>query len=181
MKESDIYITQSDGTKRIIEFAELDQLKKDILWIYDENLGDLPNAFVPHTSFQMQYWEYLTLDGNKWFYEKDREFYKTGALIVLLCFCVEYNDMLSGNQSVFNRAELPTILNYVQNYTHKNEAEQRLTTKVILGLEIAKSLTDEQLKDTDFEHELTKEFFENLKEIGDDFITKYYEDKLNSK
>ncbi len=181
MKESNTYIIQSAGDKRIIEFEELDQLKKDILWIYDENLGNLPSAFVPHTSFKMKYWEYLTLNGSQWFTEEDKEFYQTRALIILLCFCVEYIDIIAGNQEVFNRSELPTILNYVQNYTPRNEAEQRLVNKVILGLEIAKSLTDEQLKDTDFEHDLLKEFYDNLKEIGDDFIKKYYEDKLNRK
>ena len=178
MKEGYKYIITSDGTEREIEYEELNQLKKDILWIYDENIWEINCAFAPSYSFKLKYWEYLTLNGDKWFYEEEKQFYKIGALIILLCFCVEYNDVASGDQKVFNKAEIPIITNYVENFVPNDEPEIRLKDKILLGLKIANSMTEEQLLNTDFVHELTDEFYINLKEIGDDFIASYYEQKL---
>lgn len=178
MNEGNIYIIQSDGTERNIEFEELNQLKKDILWIYDENIYQINCAFAPSDSFSLKYWEYLTINGDKWFSEDEKQFYKIGTLIILLCFCVEYNDIASGDQKVFKRKELPIITKYVENYIPNDAPEIRLKNKIQLGLQIANSLTDEQLLNTDFVHDLTDEFYHNLKEIGDDFIIPYYEQKL---
>lgn len=149
-----MYVVQSDGLERKIEFEELNQLKKDILWIYDENIGDINSVFVPSASFKMKYWEYLTLNGDRWFSEEEKRFYKIGVLIILLCFCIEYNDVESGDQRAFKRKELPIITTYVQKFMSKNESEINLKNKVLLGLEIASSITTEQLLDTTFEHEL---------------------------
>lgn len=173
-----MYLIQSDGTEREIDFVELNQLKKDILWIYDENIWEINCAFAPSYSFKMKYWEYLTLNGDKWFYEKEKQFYKIGALIILLCFCVEYNDMAGGDQKVFDRKDLPIITKYVENFAPKNESEIRLKNKVLLGLKMANSLTDRQLLNTEFVHDLADEFYNNLKEIGDDFIASYFEQKI---
>ncbi len=129
MKETNIYITQSDKTKREIDFEELNQLKKDILWIYDENIWEMNNAFAPSYSFKLKYWEYLTLNGDKWFYDQDKQFYKLGSLIILLCFCVEYNDIASGDQKVFKREEIPTIIEYVLNFKPSDESEEKLKKK----------------------------------------------------
>ena len=178
MKEGYIYIVQSDGTERKIGFEELNQLRKDILWIYDENIWQVNSAFAPSYSFKMKYWEYLTLNGDKWFYEEEKQFYKIGSLIILLCFCVEYNEIASGDKNVFKREDFPLVTKYVENYKPKNEAETRLKNKISLGLKIATSITEEQLLNTDFEHELIEEFYKDLKKIGDDFIVSYYEQKL---
>ena len=178
MKNTNIYIIQRDGTKREIDFKELNQLKKDILWIYDENIWEINCASAPSYLFKMKYWEYLTLNGDKWFYEEDKQFYKIGSLIILLCFCVEYNNISSGDQKVFKKEELSIVEEYVQNFKPTDEPEKKLKDKVLLGLQIAKSFTDEQLLNTDFEHELNGEFYVDLKEIGTDFIASYYEIKL---
>ena len=177
MKEGHKYIIQNDGTKREIEFEELNQLKKDILWIYDENIWEINSAFAPSYSFKMKYWEYLTLNGDKWFYEDVQLFYKIGSLIILLCFCVEYNNIASGDQKVFKKYEIPTIIKYVENFEPKNKFETKLKNKVLLGLKIANSITDEQLLNTDFVHDLTDKFYQDLKKIGDDFIASYYKKK----
>lgn len=178
MKKGYTYIIAGDGTEREIEYEELNQLKKDILWIYDENIWEINCAFAPSYSFKLKYWEYLTLNGDKWFHEEEKQFYKTGVMIILLCFCVEYNDIAGGDQKVFNQTEIPLITEYVKNYVPNDEPELRLKDKVLLGLQIANSLTGKQLINTDFVHELTNEFYINLKEIGNNIITSYYEQKL---
>lgn len=178
MKESYMYIIQSDGKERELKFEELNMLKKDILWIYDENIWQVNAAFAPNYSFKMKYWEYLSLNGDKWFCEEEREFYQIGSMIILLCFCVEYNDIASGDQKVFKREEIPIVIEYVQNFDPKDEPETKLKNKVLLGLKIANSMTDEQLLNSDFVHDWLDEFYQGLKAIGDDFISYYYEMKL---
>ncbi len=180
MKEGYKYIIKSDGTKREIEYQELNQLKKDILWIYDENICEINCAFAPSYSFKLKYWEYLSLNGDKWFNIEEKQFYKVGALITLLCFCIQYIDIASGDQKVFNKSEIPTIKKYVENYIPNDVREKRLKDKILLGLKIANSMTETQLQNTDFVHELTDEFYINLKKIGDDFIVSYYEQKLKT-
>ena len=181
MKDGNIFISNPDNTKREIDWVELNQLKKDILWIFDENIGQINAGFAPSYSFSLKYWEYLTLDGDKWFYEEDRVFYKTGVLVILLCLCVEYNCIASGDQQVFNRSELPMIIKYVEDYKPQDESESRIREKILIGLRIANSMTEEQLLDTDFEHKDLPEFYENINAIGDDFILSYYQLKLNEK
>lgn len=181
MKEEKIFILKPDNSKQEIDWVELNQLKKDILWIYDENIGQINAGCAPSYSFKLKYWEYLTLDGDKWFYKEDKVFYKTGVLVILLCLCVEYNCIASGDQQVFNRSDLPTILKYVEDYEAKDESENRIKEKILIGLNIANSMTEEQLLDTDFEHKDLPLFYHNINSIGDDFILSYYQSKLIEK
>lgn len=180
MKENSIYITEFEGRKRVIDYQELNQLKKDILWIYDQNIGDMNNAFAPSYSFQLDYWKYLTLDGDKWFYDEEKSFYKIGALIILLCFCVEYNDIAGGDQGVFDKKDFQEIIKYVSDYQPKNNSEQILKDKIELGLEIANSMTEGELLNTDFKHEKQGQFLRNLNQIADEFILKYYNEKIKN-
>jgi hypothetical protein len=180
MKEGYKFIRRPDGTEREIDWEELNQLKKDILWIYDENFGDIINAFVPDYSFKSNYWEYLTLDGDKWFYEDEKAFYHSGSLIILLCCCSEYVDIAGGSQNVFKKDSLPVIKEYVEDYQPKNEIEKLIKEKVLLGLNISLSMTPENLIDNEFVHERTSEYYEGLNELGNTVIKNYYEEKLKN-
>lgn len=174
-----MYIIQSDGSKRTLEYEELNQLKKDILWIYDENIWEINCAFAPSYSFSMKYWEYLSLTDDKPTNEAEWDFYKIGSLIILLCFCVEYMDTLGGDQNVFNKEDFSIIKTYVHNFKPKDKPEENLQKKLLLGLEICASLTTSQLHNDEFIHERSNEFYNGLQEMGIDFIASYYEMKLN--
>lgn len=174
LEEANIHITLPNSKTRDIDWFELNQLKKDILWIYDENYGDIQNAFAPSYSFPNKYWEYLTLDGPKSFYESDRLFYESGVLIILLCFCIEYNSTESGDQNVFNRIEFDTITKYVSDYAPRNQGLLKLKNKVLLGLEIAKAIPDSELLNTEYEIPRIDEFYDGLNIIGNKIIQDYY-------
>jgi|GEM_PF-3391420 len=176
MRNTSIYIIQTNGIKREIDFAELNQLRKDILWLYDENFIQINCAFVPTYSFKLNYWEYLTLHSLK--SNEQLEFYRIGSLITILCQCVEYVDIAGGNQEVFKKEEICIIKNYVENFEPKDDPEINLKAKVLLGLKISESITDQQLLNSEFEHELNGEFFKNINSIGIDFIGAYYDQKL---
>jgi len=180
MKKEKIFISKPDNTKHEIDWIELNQLKKDILWIYDENIGQVNAAFAPSYSFKLKYWEYLTIDGDKWFYKEDKDFYKTGVLVILLCLCVEYNDLASGEQHVFKRHELPIIIKYLKGFKTKGKYEKIIKEKILIGLNIAISLTEEQLVNSDFEHKDLPKFLENINAIGDYFIISYYKSKIKN-
>ncbi|RDC62538.1 hypothetical protein [Adhaeribacter pallidiroseus] len=178
MKEGYKFIIQPDGSEREIDWPELNHLKKDILWIFDENYGDLGNAFVPSYSFSQRYWEYLTLDGDKWFYEEDKAFYHRGLLIILLCCCSEYIDIPTGSQEVFPRQDLPIIAKYVEEYNSKSKEEILLKDKILLGLNIAQSIPEDDLKNKEYVHPKVGEYHKDINEIGNPIIENYFKSIL---
>jgi len=176
MTEGYIYITRSDGIKRQIEYAELNQLKKDILWIFDENINQIYCSFVPDYSFQSNYWEYLTLDGDKWFHEKDRNFYKQGVLIIILCMTIEYIDTASGNQKHFGQTELGTVIKYIQNFLPTSTEQERLKEIVLLGLSIANSMSETDLINSDgYQHKDLASFYSQTGWVDNTFIKSYFQ------
>lgn len=176
MTEFYIYIKTLDGQERKIEWEELNQLKKDILWIFDENTNQLNSSFVPDYSFQSKYWEYLTLDGDKWFYEKDRNFYKQGVLIIILCMTIEYIDTVGGNQKVFGQTQLNTIIQYVHNFQQINTNQERLKKIVTLGLDIANSMTESDLINSNsYQHKELDTFYNQTSWVDDNFIKSYFQ------
>ena len=50
MAQTNIYFSPND-TKREVDWPELNDLKKDILWIFVENTFQLNAAFVPKENF----------------------------------------------------------------------------------------------------------------------------------
>ncbi len=174
-----IYITSRTGDRREIEWGELNQLKKDILWAYDENVGDLHNPFIPAYSFPTKYWEYLKLDGDKFFRDEERRFYKQGVLIITLCMAVEYIDTTSGNQQIFGGTKITEIIDYVNNFEPTDIDEKRLKEVIILGLNIADSMTPTDLKNTDgFDHKDLDDFHKHLDWVDRTFVKSYFQNKV---
>lgn len=179
MQDTSIFIERLDGSKRPIEWTELNQLKKDILWIFDENGGELHNAFVPNYSFSLPYWEYASINGDKYFYDDQKKFYREGTLIILLCMLAEYVDIPGGSQIVFGGNELKTILSYVRQFEPTNENQNSLKELLVLGLSIAMTITKEDIaKNEDFEHPELGKFLSALTWVNKTFIQPYYKSKL---
>jgi hypothetical protein len=182
MQNADIFIEKVDGTKRQIEWAELNQLKKDILWMFDENGSELHNAFVPDYSFTLPYWEYVTLNGGKFFSEEEKQFYKEGSLIIILCMVAEYVDIIGGSQLVFGNNKIDYILDYIKLFEPVNQKQSTLKDLLILGLSIAASITKEDLsRNEDFEHSHMDHFYSKLPWVSITFIQAYYKAKLDMK
>jgi hypothetical protein len=178
MQDTNIYIEKIGSSTRQIDFVELNQLKKDILWIFDENGGDLHNAYVPDNSFTLPYWEYASING-KYLYDDDKNFYKEGALIIILCMLAEYVDIQGGSQLVFGDHNLNDILNYINLFKPENENQNSLKELVILGISISVTITKEDIaKNEDFEHSDLDKFLSSLKWVDNTFIQAYYKSKL---
>src|SRR5688572_31557180 len=141
MKDTNIFIQRNDGSKRQIDWVELNLLKKDILWMFDENGKELQHAFVPEYSFTLPYWEYATINGDKYFYDEQKHFYRQGSLIVILCMIAEYIDIQGGNQMVFGDNKVERIVEYISRFEPLEESQNKLKQIVIMGLSIATSIT----------------------------------------
>lgn len=179
MQDTNIFIEKLDETKRQIDWTELNQLKKDILWMFDENGGELHNSFVPAYSFTLPYWEYASIDGDEYFYADQKNFYREGALIILLCMLAEYLDIQGGSQLVFGDNSLTTIDSYVRQFEPSNENQKSLKELVILGFSIAVTITKEDIaKNEDFEHPELNRFLASLAWADRTFIQIYYKSKL---
>jgi len=179
MKEGYKFIRTLEGIEKPIEWSDLNQLKKDILWVFDMNVGELNASFIPDGEFQEKYWEYLTLDGDKWFYDEDRDFYKEGVIIILLCMTVEYIDTTGGNQGVFGSTKVSEVIKYVDCYSPSTEKQTRLKEILQQGLKIAESMTPADLVNTDgYDHPEMGNFYPKLSWVSDAFIKEYYRQKI---
>ena len=177
MKGTIIFVERINGSKREIEYEELNQLKKDILWMFDENGSELHNSYVPHYSFTLPYWEYATLNGD--FYDKEKQFYREGALIVILGMVAEYVDIEGGSQLVFGDNKIEDIINYISKLEPLDEEQNSLKELVLLGLSIASSITKEDIEKNElFKHPQLKQFYSRLSGISKTFIEPYYKSKL---
>lgn len=178
MQDTSIFVEKIDGTKRQIDWTELNQLKKDILWIFDENGGDLINAFVPDYSFTLPYWEFVTINGDKFSFEKQKKFYREGTLIIILCMTIEYIDIQGGNQLFFSNHKIEDVFTYIRQFQPANESQNSLKEFLILGLSIAASITKEDIaRNEDFEHPDLHHFLTTLYWVDKTFIHSYYKSK----
>lgn len=178
MQDTNIFVEKIDGTKRQINWIELNQLKKDVLWIFDQNGGELHNSFVPDYSFTLPYWEYVSINGDKYFYDADKDFYREGAHIIILCMLAEYVDIPGGSQLVFGDTDLKDILSHVRRFEPANENQNSLKELTILGLSIAVTITKEDLaKNEDYKHPEIDKFFSTLRWVDKTFIQAYYKSK----
>ncbi len=176
MINNNIYIQTLEGIDRQINWTELNQLKKDILWVFSENTKQLNSSYVPKYSFTGKYWEYLSLDGDQWFYEEDRNFYKQGVLIIILCMTIAYIDTIGGNQKIFGETKLNTIIEHVHKFSGLNSDQQRLKEIVELGLDIANSMTETDLINTDeYQHNNLDKFYNETSWVDITFIKPYFQ------
>ncbi|KOY86401.1 hypothetical protein AD998_09815 [bacterium 336/3] len=178
---SHIFITNLEGEQRFIEWEELNQLKKDILWFFAENTKQLNASFIPKESFKNKYWEYFTLNYNDFFNKEEHQFYVEGVLIITLGMCIEYIDTLSGDQQIFGETSISEIIEYINKFNPSNENQKKLKKLVELGLEIANSLTPEDLISTElnkFEYLHLNNFYSQLNWVDDTFIKTYFRSLL---
>ncbi len=173
------WVTSIKGLRREVDYPELTALKKDILLFYEWNIGEgnLSNTFFTKDTYMLNYWKYLSLDGDKWFYEKDRAFYKEGCLALIVGMVHEFLDYASGNQKIFGNTSIDLILKYLELCTVNNQEQKKLFNLTRLSLIIAKEATFDY-SDNDFTHPNILELIEGGKWIHDTLIKKFFENLI---
>lgn len=174
MKQFPMYKITCDGKQKEVDWTELNQLKKDILWVFDENTTDLFNAYIPKDSFQRTYWEYLSLNGDKFFYEDEKDFYIQGVLIIILCMTIQYIDTTSGNQDIFGESEIDFIIKCIKDFKPRNPNQNRLKDIVVTRLKTANKLTKDDLINKEYDRGNLDDFIKDLKWIDSEFIQSYF-------
>jgi len=180
MQDTNMFVEKVGGTKRPIGWTEFNQLKKDILWVFDENGAELHNAFVPADSFILPYWEYVTLNGDQFFRDEEKHFYREGTLVIILCMIAEYVDIQGGSQLVFGDNKITVILTCINQFEPTDEKQASLKEIVLLGLSIAAVITEEDIAiNEDFKHSDLDRFYMQLRWVSKAIIQPYYKAKLN--
>lgn len=166
-------ITDINGNKQDVSLAELNQLKKDILWTYDEHYHSMDNVMIPNDSFVLGYQKYLFLDKDEYF--DDRDFYINGSLVILLAICIEYIDTMSGDPETLKRIGIGNVQEAMIKFTPSSELQAQLKVKILVGLEIASSMTEKDIlnKAEEYYHEQMPSFYNNIMSITDAVIEEY--------
>lgn len=171
-----MFLTTLEGVVKALEWSDLNRLKKDVLWVYDMNVGQINAAFLPDNEFKDKYWEYLYIEGDL---DGEENFYKEGVLVILLCMAVEYIDTTGGNQNVFGETKASEITKYVEGYSPANDKHKQLKDILLQGLRIAGSMTPADLVNTDgYEHPEIESFYSKLPWVSQAIIEEYYRQKL---
>lgn len=180
MQPTDIFLRQLNNTNRQIGWEELNQLKKDILWVFDENGKELHNAYIPDYSFLLPYWEYPTISGGEFFSTEEKKFYVDGALIIVICMISEYIDIPAGGQLVFGNTKIADISAYIKKFDPVSENQIKLRDIALLGLSVVKDITHEDIaKNEEFEHPDVHKFYSHLPWVSETFVDPYYKMKTN--
>ena len=125
----------------------------------------------PKKILQKKYWEYLSLEGST----GEDDFYKNGVLIIILCMVVEYIDTTSGDSDVLGRFKIDEIIASVQACLTNTAEQNRLKDITLMGLEIATSMTDYDLLNSNgYEHPEIEGFFSGLAWVDETFIKLYF-------
>jgi hypothetical protein len=173
------FILQPNGTKRYLDWDEINQLKKDILWNFDENGTELFNSFLPEGTFDLSYWEYLSVEGGEDLGYEETTFYRVGSLILVLTKIAEYIDIPGGNQNSFGGTPFHELEWYVRSFQPADPKQSQLMEAALLGLSIAKTITQEDISDNDdYQHRNIGRFVDQLHWVEQTFVLAYYRSKL---
>jgi len=163
------YIQPLESDPILLEWKDINEIEKDILWIYANNVKQLNLAFVPYESFTKKYWQYLTIVTSE-----KQDFLRTGCLIIILAMLREYTDIPGGCRLVFHQTPLTEITRYVENFELNNSEAASLKRIALKGLKIASDITTEDLyKNDDLQHPLFDEFTDDLNWVDEIFIQGY--------
>jgi hypothetical protein len=177
--QSGYYIETIDGVQKEIAWVEINQLKKDILWYFNENCGDPYNTYVPGDSFLLPYWEYLTLSSTlEAQRSKALQFLKEGALILLNGMICEYIPVFTGDKSIFGQTDFSTIEVYVSQFASTTKQQEDLKAITLLGLKVA--------CETDFSnneenpHPQYQDYLAKMVWVDDYFIKGYFRSMMRN-
>jgi hypothetical protein len=136
-------ITRLNGEKIEVDYEDIEPLRKEILYYFDQNMGDIVNAYVPTSDYKHKYWEFLNFEGTSYSYDDEESFFIEGCILILNGMICEYLDIEGGNQNVFLDIKLEKIIEYVRIFNPKSDDQQKMKVITLLGLDLAISITQE--------------------------------------
>ena len=174
-------ITKLNNEKIELGFSEVEPLRKEILYYFDQNMGDIINAYVPDSDFKHKYWEFLNFEGEKHSYKGEECFFIDGCLLIINAMICEYLDTIGGNQKVFGEIKIQEIIEYVHNFEPVENYQAKIKNITLNGLEITESITEEIIDNTsEFQHPDLSSYYENVKWIDRKVIKDYLTNRIKT-
>ncbi|WP_291727603.1 hypothetical protein [Bernardetia sp.] len=175
-----IFATKLSGEQVELDYKHIEPLRKEILYYFDQNIGDIKNAYVPESDYTYNYWEYLNIEGTD-LYKQDENFFIDGCLLITNAMVCEYINIPSGNQQVFKTTTLQEITDYVSAFKPKEDYQHEAKIITLTGLKIAKSISDkldilEDISETQNPRLLS--FYEGAKWLDEKVIGGYLSERV---
>lgn len=179
MGETGVFIQNMDGSSIELTWIELNQLRKDILWVFDQNVGDLWNPFVPLDSMTLPYWVYTTLNSDSYSNPAELQFLREGAMIIILCVITEHIDVECADREVFKYYKPETIGHYIHRIEADSEQQEELIALIRSGLRMAADLDNNAYWDEyGYHHPERDAYFAKLGWVNDTFIVPYFRSRV---
>lgn len=182
-EHSSLWIELVDGSKRDIDFLEIEKAIKDFCFIRHE-LSNYSYLYASQLSFDghliLPYWEYLFVNGN--INENDKDDLEEGALLTIYLYYKEIYE--AEGWSFIYKYKLfdifqKTLDKYIPNKDKKRELVEKI--KFVQTHYSNEKLSDRYLQKFDKIDEILKQTLtQNDKWVYYEFVEKYYIDISNS-
>ncbi len=181
--KSALWINLVDGSKREIDFLEIEKAIKDFCFIRHE-LSNYSYLYASQLSFDIHlnlpYWEYLFVSGQ--INESDKTELEEGALLTTYLLFKEIYEA-EGWCYLYKHKLFDTISKTIETYKPDTDKKVKLLEKIKF---VQNNFENEKLSDQcshpiDKESEILRQtLIENDKWVYNEFVVKYYIDKMNS-
>ncbi|HET6557869.1 MAG TPA: hypothetical protein VFG54_11185 [Prolixibacteraceae bacterium] len=181
--KSTLWIDLIDGSKREIDFIEVEKAIKDFCFIRHE-LSNYSYLYASQLSFDshlnLPYWEYLFINGQ--INESDKNELKEGALLTIYLLFTEIYEA-EGFSYLYKHQLFEKIKKAIEVYKPENEKQEKLIEKIKFAQNNFENekLSSQSLQSTDKAiQDLQQILIENDKWVYYEFVEKYYIDMANS-
>gem|GEM_PF-4305276 len=122
--DSGFYRTELDGSRIAVSFAEIHELRKDILLYFDENIGEIISVFLLPSNFTKAYWKFISIDFTQEWAESTRyqKMIEEGCLALLNGIGLDLLDQpVSTISQNWQETNFNSILTYINHYSPKSD------------------------------------------------------------
>ena len=171
-----IWIDALDGTKIPVAPIEVMELRKEILFVFDQSIPAFEEGYILDECFKRSYWQFTRINGDVDFNDEERSFAIEGGLIVTIALVVQFLEPDYEDREIFdeNAAE---ALEYLEAFSSDDPLQQELAQITLFGIQLVITILTSGLSDNDIE-ELKEDFYDELPWVTQNFIKPYYLKKL---
>ena len=181
--KSTLWIDLIDGSKREIDFIEVEKVIKDFCFIRHE-LSNYSYLYASQLSFDshlnLPYWEYLFINGQ--INESDKNELKEGALLAIYLLFAEIYEA-EGFSFLYKHELFDKIRKTIEAYKPDNDKQEKLIEKIKFAQRNFENekLSGQSSQSNDSEiKNIQQTLIENDKWVYYEFVVKYYIDMANS-
>ncbi|WP_247231283.1 hypothetical protein [Telluribacter sp. SYSU D00476] len=180
---AELWLYLIDGTRREINFFEIEKAVKDFCFVRHE-LSNYSYLYASHLNFHVHltlpYWEYLFLNGQ--INQSDKDELEEGALLVLYLYFKEIYEA-EGACFLYTKSLFKTIEKTVNLYSPDSDRKRQIINKIKFArLHCYNGRLNDQnsVQLSDEEENLRSSLLENDMWVYQEFVVKYYIDKVKS-